>query len=154
MLNMEESNGLIPLCMACRDGRLSLVHALIQHGANVRGSTNYSDTPVMEAARNDHWDVVKALVIEYDYDVNIRDSGGSSLLHIATAKGNKEAIEMLVNDCGMSVSLVDEGGNTPLHVASKEGFYDCIASLLQCNAPMHIRNKEGKAPKDLMPELS
>ena len=150
-----------PLHIACRKVEIDIVRVLIQHdpsakGANVKNEDG--DTPLYTACRYSDINVVKALV-QYDpsakVDINVRDSQGSSLLHIAAAGGNEEVLVMLIIEYGMSVSLVDDGGNTPLHVASKKNYYDCVKSLLYSfKSPVHIRNREGKTSRDLVTSKS
>ena len=44
---------------------------------------------------------------------------------------------------------MDGDGNTPLHIASRHNHIRCAESLVRANAPLAVRNGDGKTPMDV-----
>ena len=69
-LNIKNNTGKTPLSLACQTGQIETVRVLLQHGARVSHDRN-GNTPIHIAAEKNHADVVKMMVKEYHWDVNI-----------------------------------------------------------------------------------
>ena len=88
-----------------------------------------------------------ALINEFDCDLNIRSSDGSTFLHDACFFGRAN----IVKSAGRCISplVSNHDGDTPLHIASDEDELECIEALLLLNAPIMVRNASGKTSRDL-----
>eukprot|EP00759_Apiculatamorpha_spiralis_P021908 PhF_6_TR26374/c0_g1_i1/m.38023/K15503/ANKRD44; serine/threonine-protein phosphatase 6 regulatory ankyrin repeat subunit B len=74
--------------------------------------------------------------------VDVAD-GGVTPLHVASAVGNKAAVEYLVTVPGIQVNAVTETSWTPLHVASASGHVDVVDVLLRNHAdPLALNNRK------------
>lgn len=87
-----------------------------------------------------HWAVqvnqpvdVLAAAIKLGADVNQRDAGGSTALHLAVVKNVAAPIRFLVQH-GADVDAVDARGATPLHWAISRGFLISTRTLLELGA--------------------
>ncbi|XP_046557440.1 uncharacterized protein LOC124266684 [Haliotis rubra] len=83
---------------ASRDGNLETVKRILAAGhvdINYRGGV-FSATPVMEAARNRHSDVVEFLVGR-GADMSLVSSSGGNVLHYACGAGDLETVKLIVS---------------------------------------------------------
>ena len=74
-----------------------------------------------------------------------RDSGGDSLLHIAAARGDRDAVLLLL-DAGMDPDLTGDMGCTPLHEAAGNGHREVAEMLISRGARTDSVNEFGEAP--------
>ena len=87
------------------------------------------------------------MINEFGCDIDSRGYNGYSLLHSACYN---EQFNLLKPLCVyLSPCISDVNGNTPLHICSARGNKKCVKVLLELNAPVMIRNKTGKTPKDI-----
>ena len=136
------------LHVACAYGHIDMVRMLIsEFKADVNRRDHYGNTPLHDAVMNGYEDIVLALIHEFSCDANIRGYNGETFLHKACYNGHAN----IVKSAGMHISplVVDEGGNTPLHLASCEGHRKCVEAMLQLNAPIMLRNANGKSSRDI-----
>uniref|UniRef100_A0A7S2W404 J domain-containing protein n=1 Tax=Mucochytrium quahogii TaxID=96639 RepID=A0A7S2W404_9STRA len=92
------------------------------------------------------------LLIEHGADVNAKkpkDEGGRSVLHILSAKGNKELVDQILQVPGVDIEPLDAHGRTPLHLAARLRKVDAAKALLQKGADPNLKTPDGKSPKDM-----
>ena len=153
-VNNKEGGFGTALHSACIYGNIHMVRMLISEfktDVNVRdeeGNTPLHDAASGGAKRNE--DIVLALIHEFSCDVNIRGHKGETFLHTACITG----CDNIVKSAGMHISplVADKDGNTPLHLASSYGHRECVEAMLQLNAPIMLRNANGKTPRDIARE--
>ena len=156
--NIRGFIGRTVLHSACAGGCVALVRTLIHdHNADVNAQDNYNNTPLHVAAAKGKEDVALALINEFGCDTNVREWRGQTILHVACVSGSVN----IVNSVGRCISplVLDDNGNTPLHLASAFETYDiaefnqkkraCVEALLLLNAPIMLRNANGKTSRDL-----
>ena len=152
-----------PLLVACEKGRFEDVKLLITGYNDVNGSNGnnnnnmtlkeyvsqvgkrsdgYDRTPLMAAAYEEHFQIVKYLIEQGEADPNIATSGGSNALHNAASNNKKdtELIELLLTHMTLnSINKKDRWGGTPLDWA-----YKYNKSPIQQKIIDLIRSKGGK----------
>eukprot|EP00942_MAST-04A_sp_MAST-4A-sp1_P010981 g10981.t1 len=87
-----------------------------------RNSGGFEYTPLMLAAGNEHFQVVKYLIEQGEADPNIADSDGVNALHLAAGwnRTNTELIELLLTHMSLnSINQKAGAGDTPLGNAYK-----------------------------------
>lgn len=148
-----------PLHFAAAKGRAEVAALLLEKGADVN-SRNYSGlTPLMQACRYGHWEVVQTLLI---FRCNVSRAAyftGQTALHFAALGGHVRCIRLLVADFVPSAPFLDikssesfsgvefdqlalsrfvnkvaDGGLTALHMAAVKGHFDCVQLLLDFKA--------------------
>ena len=143
-----------PLVCACEKGRLNDVKLLITGRNGVNGSDcnmtlkeyvnqvgkdsrGYEWTPLIIAATNEHFHVVKYLIEQGEADPNIADSDGWNALHYAAEwdRPDTELIELLLTHMTLnSINKKQSGGCTPLDLAyyyNKSPIHQEIIALLR-----------------------
>lgn len=116
-----------PLHVAAADGRLATVRLLVQRGANVNLIDRHGFTPLRDAIRGEHDDVVEFLR-GHGAELRTTLAVGASLLLSAVAAGQNEAVARLLRN-GLSPNLADYDGRTAAHIAACEGHLDILATL-------------------------
>ena len=125
-----------------KEGNMTLNEMVNQVGRNSRG---YEYTPLIIAARYEHFQVVKYLIEQGEADPNIADSDGWNALHYAAQNNKKdtELIELLLTNMPLnSINQKNRAGYTPLDKA-----YEYNDSPIKQKIIDLIRSKGGKAPK-------
>ena len=133
---------------ACQGGSVSLIQTLIkEHKADANAKDDNKDTPLNVASKNGKVDLALSLISEFGCDPHVRGKFGRTVLHHACEGGNVDLVRILKP----SFSLLDTdiNGDTPLHVCSFNGHLECVEALLHSNAPVLIRNNNGKTPFEL-----
>ena len=112
---------------ACHEGDMLVAEALIAVGCSVNCVGTTGCTPLMNAARQGHEEVVKKLIL-VDADVTVRDKIGSTALHYA-AIHNHIQCGVLLAEGGASVRTKNWLSYTPLDIA-KSDFQEVIKQAL------------------------
>jgi len=66
-----------------------------------------------------------------------------TLLHVASATGKLDFVNLLVNDKKANVNIKDKFGRTPIFLAARNGFLDCVKALLQNGANKDVVDRKG-----------
>jgi len=121
-----------------KEGNMTLKEYVSQVGKNSDGWVGW--TPLMAAAKSEHFQIVKYLIEQGEADPNIANSYGQNALHLAALNNEKDTkvIELLLSN--MSLTSINKKGYgvTPLDCA-----YDNDSPLQQEIIGL-IRSKGGK----------
>jgi ankyrin repeat protein len=165
--SMEQNNS---LHKATKQGNLELVKFLLDSGVSVNaqahhkwisrdyamgyykydtykyedGSKYGAETALHLAAQYGHTKIAE-LLLEYNADTNIKDSGQRTALHYAAARGYRELAELLV-DNGADLNIQDGSGKTALHEAAEHGYTEIARLLINNKADSNAPCKEGWTP--------
>lgn len=119
---------------ACTLGNISTIKKLIDK-IDI-DKYNYR-TPLMVAALNGHYDIVK-LLIKYGANVNIQDTAGFTALHLSV-EHNK--ITSLLIDTGANINQQNNAGDTPLMCCKSN--HKTAIYLVNKGADIEITNIRG-----------
>ena len=157
-----------PIVVACEKGRFEDVKLLITGYNDVNGSNgnnnnnmtlkeyvnqvgkdsrDYEKTPLIMAAWNEHFQIVKYLIEQGEADPNIADSGGWNALHWAAGNNKKDTklIEFLLTNMSLtSINKKGYRGDTPLDLAYKYNKSPIKQKIIDL-----IRSKGGKRKEEL-----
>jgi len=134
------------LVRAAREGRMTIIIGLLStnmvninlrsnidpHIDDDRDLDDYKATPLLEAAKNGHTDIVR-LLLDKGAKPNISDKYGDSPLMAAALKGHKEVVKLLIEK-GADPNMIDCDEYAALHYAVSMGHNDVIQMLLDNGA--------------------
>ena len=104
---------------------------LLGKGANVNSLDIYQYTPLHNAAKNGHSEVVE-LLLKNRAEINALNSYDRTPLHLGASNGYSEVVKILLKH-GAKSNLRDKSNYTPLHHAKyyREGDYEQVIALLE-----------------------
>lgn len=140
---------------ACKNGRIESLKSILQRLSSniifdlIHAKTNGA-TPLIMAARNGHYEVVKYLIEECKADFTqpgcVKFDGetieGAPPLWCAAAAGHLEIVEYLVEK-GADVNQTTYTNSTPLRAACFDGHYAIVEFLVKHDADIEIANRHG-----------
>ncbi|KAG7492714.1 hypothetical protein MATL_G00017650 [Megalops atlanticus] len=171
-----------PICQAAYDNDIHRVYRLlVSDGKNLNIQDKFTgDTPIIAASRQGNTRIVDYL-LRQNADVAIRNKKQRTCLHYAAKKKfsfldylmiailmpilligyliMEEKLRKNVNlmkvvlSSKVDIDAVDYKGNTALHYACQRKSHRIIPLLLEKNADISIKNKDGETPLDIARRL-
>mgnify|MGYP006319747615 FL=1 len=138
-----------PLFIAVEKNHLDLVRFFIQEKRADPNQILAYSTPLIEAVRAQHFEMVK-LLKECGADINNvvaanMEGGRHSALLVATMLGNTDMMVFLVKEMQADINL-EIGDETPLMYALSMGNADIVSKLLELGANVNQQSASGKTP--------
>lgn len=81
---------------------------------------------------------------EKDFNINAKDTKGSTPLHWASYSGSEKVVEYLLVQPGVELNERDQDGHTPLHIAVAYGYSKIVRKLLIAGADRLLTNNKGQ----------
>ncbi|XP_052682243.1 ankyrin-2-like [Crassostrea angulata] len=117
--NIETTEGLKPLHLACSLGCLNITQCLLEFGADVNALNKHENLPIHTACSAGHFHIAE-LLIEHGSICNSPDSNGRYPIHYSSASGNWKFTKTLLQH-GVDGDVMDAFGYTGLQLASSRG---------------------------------
>ena len=138
-----------PLHRACLTGQIEIVALLLEKGSPLDARDDQGYTPLLSAASQRHFDIVKQL-LELGANSSLENETGSSLLHylIRTEPPLTEEQRNMLEYCltsGVDVNCRNRYGETPLHQACMRKHLSMCEFLLKSGATVNAINKFGES---------
>ncbi len=76
-------------------------------------------------------------------EINTKNKGGNTVLHITSRKGKKEIVELLINIEGIEINTTNESGDTALHYALMNGHKEIVKLLIDKEIDINAKNYTG-----------
>ena len=119
--------------------RLTLFNKILDKIHNVNAGELFGRTALIIAVRNNHLDIVIALINHPKIDVNDHDVHQQTALHeavyLAVYRNHLDIIKQLLSDSSIDTSLKDSEKRTPLMLAFDMGLDECVKILREHGAP-------------------
>ena len=135
------SEGTSPLYVACQNGYVDVVLALLSAGAKVDLESKDGSTPLWVASGQGHTRVVHVL-LSVGANVNPENSPP---LFAACVDSHVEIVHALIS-AGAAVNVKLCQGFTPLHVAIGNGHVGLIRALVLAGADVNMQGNDGTSP--------
>jgi ankyrin repeat protein len=139
-----------PLIAACRENNVDMVKLLLTNGAKAEVQLEDIPTPYwnmrvplcIAACKNIQ---VMHLLIEHGADVNQKDKGGETALHIAVQQSScsMEGVDLLLNNKA-DINVLSMKKESPLYLACKAGKNDIAEKMLTSSSL--VNQAEAKQP--------
>ncbi len=137
---------------AVRDNDLDLIDKTLASGESVTQTNAYGRTPLHKAAYYSGEPGVIESIIERGADVNARDKGDWTALHLAARNHHNDALALLLN-AGAETHWRDvKHGWTPLHLAVIAGNVKGARMLVERGADPGILDRSGANVRTLLEE--
>lgn len=141
--------GVTPLALACGNGNLKLVKALVAHGAKPNELGKGEESVLMVAARTGRPEVVKFLLSKGAKADHV-DAKGQTALLWAAVEGHAEVVDWLLREGADQHKQLKSGFNA-WFFAARQGHTDVINVLLSnkadVNAGMENSGGGGRTPR-------
>lgn len=157
--NRGNNPGLVgdtPLDLAAKLGRVGMMRALLDNGANING-LNDGLTPLHQAIMCGQAAAVR-LLAQRGADLQAEDFEGRTPLRLAIDEFSTELVEILLEN-GADVNQQFEDGKTALHLAAEAETHppkvleEFIRFLLKKNANVNATDDHGRTPLHLAYEI-
>jgi len=170
--NVADRTGNTPLHVAAQSGSAELVKTLLAKGADLNAVTKPIDaggrggpgggggprgpsgqqTPLLLAARNNHLDVMRAL-IEAGADTKMKAQDGTTLFLSAAASG-RVGVTKYAYEFDKDVKATDDSGRTAMHEvvsnggggATQDEMTELVQYLADIGAPLDEKDGRGRTP--------
>ncbi|VAH98820.1 unnamed protein product [Triticum turgidum subsp. durum] len=139
-----------PLHLAATKGHHEIAALLLEKGADANARNVYGQTPLMQACRSGHWEVVQTLLA---FRCNGVEGGRADRPHGAARGGGGRARHLLVDErasldaqtlpCAAAPMAAIGAGSTPLHYAASGGEVRCCQVLVSRGADRMAANCNG-----------
>ena len=115
---------------------LPVMKKLLEAGADPNISTEWRDTPILNATRRGNFEAVELLIENNAHPHSYAYS--ETVLHISAYYGHTNIFERILQG-NINVNLRDLNGETALHLASRRGHANIVEILLRHNADPNIQ---------------
>ena len=131
--------------VAASEGHLEICKFLVQRGARINRSDRWGGSPLDDASRHRHKEV-----IQYLRSLGATTGSASRATNFikAAAEGDFDEVEMLLMSGDVDVNEGDYDKRTALHLAAGEGNVDIIRLLCNNKANVNIEDRWGNRPLD------
>jgi ankyrin repeat protein len=114
-INIPDSDGHLPLTLACYRGNTDVAMFLASKVKNIDGTSGYG-TPLMAAVYKNEIEIVQYL-LKSNANVNLADANGTTPLHYAIILRNEPIIKLLM-EAKADVYVKDNRGNSAIDYAA------------------------------------
>jgi ankyrin repeat protein len=142
------------LSQIAAEGKEEMINELLQiPGIDINVKNENDETPLHEAAKNNHPSVVKLLASQENTQVNAKDKQGYTPLSIAIEQRNMMATLFLLQSTKINVNTTTKWGNSPLHLAIQTNSQRTVEELIAKGANINATNNHGITPLHIATSL-
>ena len=141
--------GRLPLHLAARFNRVSILKILLDHGSNIEAKTDNSAqrNALHYAASRGHITCVD-FILGAGANIDSTDSKNKTALYIAASAGHTKVVASLIESKANLEIADSQKGWTPLHVAIEKSRLKSVYLLLLAGADPNVKCKKGFTPAE------
>ncbi|XP_078667214.1 uncharacterized protein LOC144909035 [Branchiostoma floridae x Branchiostoma belcheri] len=124
------------------------VKTLLQAGVQVNTENSEGETPLWDAVRGGHSNIVRLLLqkgADPGAGANTASGTEKTSLWLAAERGHVEVVSILAQ-AGADLNMADDEGRTPLLVATEKGHAEVMSILIQAGADLDKADRVGRTP--------
>merc|ERR1711964_742792 len=106
------------------------------------GNKNKLPFSMVAAIREERLDIIKALVMSNQCDINCQNGLKQNALHIS-CQYHQTNCAMLLIEMGIQINHLDNEGHSALMIAAKEGLTSLVAALVHARANVNLQDTDG-----------
>lgn len=145
LANFRDYDRRTALHIAASEGQLDICHLLVAKGARINRVDRWGGSPLDDAQRHRHADVVKFL-----QNCGAKFGSTSQVTNFITAasEGDSEEVQAFLDFGSVDVNQGDYDHRTALHLASNEGHLEIVRMLCEAGADVCVQDRWGRSPLD------
>jgi len=145
LVNFRDYDFRTPLHLAASEGHVDIVRYLIQKGARVDRSDRWGGSPLDDAHRHRHPEVIQCL---RQHGAHFGSSTSLPRFIQAASEGDKEEVLALLEFGNIDLDQGDYDRRTALHLAAGEGREEIVELLCKEGANVNVEDRWGNRPLD------
>ena len=145
LLNFPDYDRRTALHVAASEGHLDVCIYLVERGAKVNRSDRWGGSPLDDAHRHRHKNVIFFL---RDLGASSGTTNNMSNFITAAADGDVDEVVLLLSVGGIEINDGDYDSRTALHLASGEGNHEVVKLLCERGANVNAEDRWGNRPLD------
>jgi len=145
LANFRDYDRRTPLHIAASEGQLDICQFLVSKGARINRVDRWGGSPLDDAHRHRHTDVVKFL-----REQGAKFGSTSQVTNFITAasEGDKEEVQAFLDFGSIDLNQGDYDRRTALHLAVGEGHLEIVRMLCKAGADVNVQDRWGNSPLD------
>ncbi len=145
LINFRDYDRRTPLHIAASEGHLEICKLLIERGARINRSDRWGGSPLDDAHRHRHSEVIALLKL---YGATFGSPSQANNLIAAASEGDLEEVQALLEYGNVDFNQGDYDKRTALHLAAGEGRNEIVQFLCEAGADVNVQDRWGNRPLD------
>lgn len=145
LINFRDYDRRTGLHVAASEGHVHLVKLLVQQGAKINRSDRWGGSPLDDAHRHRHAEVIHFLK---QNGASFGSPSQSNNFITAAAEGDLDEVKALLEFGNVDLNQGDYDARTPLHLAASAGASEVVQFLCDKGANVNAKDRWGNRPLD------
>ena len=145
LVNFRDYDRRTALHIAASEGQFDICHFLVAKGARINRVDRWGGSPLDDAHRHRHADVVKFL---REQGAKFGSTSQATNFITAASEGDAEEVQAFLDFGSVDLNQGDYDHRTALHLAAGEGHLEIVRMLCEAGADVNIEDRWGHRPLD------
>lgn len=145
LINFRDYDRRTPLHIAASEGHVEICKLLIERGARINRSDRWGGSPLDDAHRHRHSEVMALLRL---YGATFGSPSQANNFIAAASEGDLDEVQALLEYGNVDMNQGDYDKRTALHLAAGEGRIDIVQFLCEAGADVNVQDRWGNRPLD------
>jgi ankyrin repeat protein len=145
LVNFRDYDRRTPLHIAASEGFVDICKFLITKGARINRNDRWGGSPMDDAYRHGHTDVINLL---REHQGKFGSTSQIANLITASSEGNVKEVKTLLELGSLNLDKGDYDHRTALHLAASEGHVEVVKLLVDAGANVKVKDRWGSQPVD------